>query len=96
MQKGIAGGFCCDQRILFIPQIYRFVWVLLSGDADGENEITVAVSEPARLQDSKGRSWVRYHIRPGTVRQERQSFDYPEIAFGDSYLYLTANIGARA
>jgi len=95
MQKGIAGGFCCDQRILFIPQIYRFVWVLLSADADGENEITIAVSEPARLQGSKGRGWVRYHIRPGTVRQESQSFDYPDIAFGDSYLYLTANIGGR-
>jgi hypothetical protein len=39
MQKGIAGGFCCDQRILFIPQIYRFVWVLLSADAGGENGI---------------------------------------------------------
>jgi hypothetical protein len=94
MQKGIDGGFCCDQRILYIPQINRFAWVLLSeSGGDGENEITLAIAEPGRLHESKGRSWVRYHIRPGNVGRRAQWFDYPDISFGDSYLYVTANIG---
>jgi hypothetical protein len=94
MQKGIDGGFAGDQRILYIPQINRFAWVLLADTGPtGENEITLAIAEPARLRGSEGRGWVRYHIRPGTVRQERQAFDFPDIAFGDGYLYLTSNIG---
>jgi hypothetical protein len=83
----------CDQRVLYIPQINRFAWVILANTEGGP--ITLAISEPARLRDSSGRSWVRYHIWPRTVQQEEQSFDFPDISFGDSYLYLTSNIGPR-
>ena len=83
----------CDQRVLYIPQINRFAWVILATPDDGP--ITLAISEPARLRDSNGRSWVRYDILPTTVRQEGQPFDYPDISFGDSYLYLTSNVGPR-
>ena len=83
----------CDQRVLYIPQINRFAWVILAMPDDGP--ITLAISEPARLRDSNGLSWVRYKIWPTTVRQEGQAFDFPDISFGDSYLYLTSNIGPR-
>ena len=83
----------CDQRVLYIPQINRFAWVILAMPHDGP--ITLAISEPARLRDSNGRSWVRYNIWPSTVRQDDQELDFPDISFGDSYLYLTSNIGAR-
>jgi hypothetical protein len=96
MQKGIAGGFCCDQRAIYVPQINRFVWILLANNGgDGENVITLAVGDPARLRDSKGRGWVRYQIRPSAFGRRGQSFDYPDVAFGDSYLYLTANVGGE-
>jgi hypothetical protein len=93
LQPGIPGDFpFCDQRVLYIPQINRFAWVILAMPDDGP--ITLAISEPARLRDSNGRSWVRYNIWPTTVRQEGQPFDYPDISFGDSYLYLTSNVGS--
>jgi hypothetical protein len=91
-QPETPGAFA-DQRVLYIPQINRFVWVIMTDTEGGLNEITLSVSEPARLRDSNGRSWLRYHIWPSTVRQDNQAFDFPDISFGDSYLYLTSNIG---
>jgi hypothetical protein len=94
LQAETPGAFC-DQRVLYIPQINRFAWVIMTDTEGGLNEITLAISEPVQLQDSNGRAWLRYHIWPRTVRQDDQAFDYPDISFGDSYLYLTSNIGPR-
>src|SRR6266545_8378170 len=56
MQQGIDAGFCCDQRILYIPQINRFAWALLSDSGAGsENEMTLGIAEPARLRVTEGR-----------------------------------------
>jgi len=85
LQAETPGAFC-DQRVLYIPQINRFAWVIMTDTEGGLNEITLAISEPVQLQDSNGRAWLRYHIWPRTVRQDDQAFDYPDISFGDSYL----------
>jgi hypothetical protein len=88
MMQTAGYTFCCDQRIEYVPRIDTFVWVLLSE----EGPLMLAVASPGELRNSSGKSWTYYDITPTTFRLRREStFDYPQIAFGDHYLYLTVN-----
>lgn len=89
MMKPFGLKFCCDQDILYIPGINSFVWTLLSQEAP----ILLAVASPQQIQDSKALSWTTYLVPPTVFRRENDSFDYPQLAFGDNFLYLTANLG---
>jgi hypothetical protein len=88
MMQTAGYSFCCDQRIEYIPRIDTFVWVLLSK----EGPLMLALASPDELRNSNGKSWTYYDIGPTTFRLRSDStFDYPQIAFGDHYLYLTVN-----
>jgi hypothetical protein len=79
---------CCDQGVTYVPSINTFVWILLSE----EGPIAMAVSRPDQLQDSKGLSWTVYLIRSTAFNLEDDRFDYPDVCFGNNFLYLTANL----
>jgi len=85
--KAAGNTFCCDQSITCIPRINTFVWVLLSI----EGPIVMAVASPDQIRDSRGRSWTFYHLTPRTFHFKNDEFDYPDVAFGDNFLYLTFN-----
>lgn len=89
MTKPFGLTFCCDQDILYIPSINSFVWTLLSAEAP----ILLAVASPQQIQDSKALSWTTYLVPPTAFRRENDAFDYPQLAMGDNFLYLTANLG---
>jgi hypothetical protein len=85
---GAAGDtFCCDQGVTYIPSINAFVWVLLTA----EGPIVLAIASPDQIRDSKGLSWTFYHLTARTFHFESDEFDYPDICFGDNFLYLTFN-----
>jgi hypothetical protein len=80
--------FCCDQRVEYIPRIDTFTWVLLSN----EGPIMLAVASPSEIKSSSGKSWTYYNLTPGTFRLPGEDwFDYPQVSFGDHFLYLTFN-----
>jgi len=85
--------FCCDQRVEFVPNLGAFVWVMLSADGP----LIVAVASPDEIRDSNGKSWTYYHLTPAMLGYERSStFDYPQISYGDGYLYLTVDANGAA
>ena len=58
----------------------------------------MAVASPEQIGDSKGRAWTIYQIPPSAFRRENEAFDYPDVTFGDNFVYLTAdlmNLAAR-
>jgi hypothetical protein len=79
--------FCCDQRVEFVPNLGAFIWVMLSV----EGPLILAIASPDEIRDSNGQAWTYYHITPGHFRYERSTFDYPQISYGDGYLYLTVD-----
>jgi hypothetical protein len=80
-------AFCCDQRVEFVPNLGSFVWVMLSM----EGPLILAIATPDEIRSSNGTSWTYYHITPAHFRYERSTFDYPQISYGDGYLYLTVD-----
>ena len=84
----VGGTFCCDQVVDYVPSVDRFVWVLL-GD---EGTMMLAAASPEEIRGSNGRRWFYYHITPRHVGFGQYSFDYPEISFGNNYLYLGVDL----
>ena len=86
--KPLGLKLCCDQGVTYEPRINSFLWVLLSV----EGPIVMAVATPEQIGDSKGRSWTIYQIPPSAFRRENEAFDYPDVTFGDNFVYMTANL----
>jgi hypothetical protein len=86
--KPLGLNFCCDQGVTYEPRINIFLWVLLSV----EGPIVMAVASPDDVRASKGRSWTTYVIPPSAFRREDEAFDYPDVTFGDNFVYMTADL----
>ena len=85
----LAGDtFCCDQRVEYIPSIDTFTWVLLAA----EGPIMLAVASGEEIRRSSGRAWTYYHLTNATFRLQNDRFDYPQVSFGRSFLYLTFDL----
>jgi hypothetical protein len=81
-----AVGFCCDQIVQYVPSIDRFIW-LLQGNGN-----RIASASPADIIASHGTAWTYWNLTPG-VFNHPGSFDYPDLAVGDNYLYMSWNAG---
>jgi hypothetical protein len=89
MVKANGEIFCCDQRLLYIPSIDHFVWVLLSSPESG-GSITLAVQSPGELE---GMNWVIYKLNlQANLNIANATFDFPQTSFGSQSLYLTADV----
>jgi hypothetical protein len=88
-----SGAFCCDQVVQYIPQIDRFVWIAQQNAVAStkENVYRIFYASPAGLKAGNGLIWNAYDMHSHAV-SPGGSFDYPEIAVGSKYLYLTADI----
>ena len=88
MMKSQGLTFCCDQGVTYEPRIDSFLWIILSM----EGPIVMAVATPGQIGDSKGRAWTVYVIPTSAFRRENDEFDYPDVCFGDNFVYMTANL----
>ncbi len=81
--------FCCDQLALYNPEHDLMIWFLqYVTDASG-NTIRIAVAQGG---DIPTESWRYYDFTPTSVGGwNNEWFDYPEMAFGDDFLYITTN-----
>jgi hypothetical protein len=85
--KPLGLTFCCDQGVTYEPRINTFLWVVLSQ----EGPIVLAVASPEQIRDSKGLSWASYTISTTGFGRQSDTFDYPDVCFGDNFVYMTAN-----
>ena len=104
--NGSDGGFCCDQVVQYVPSIDRFIWVMQYGPtspapspnpknlpSNGPGLYRVASASPADVKSSKGTSWSYFDITSEVVlgTTNKPWFDYPDVSFGDTFLYLSAD-----
>jgi hypothetical protein len=98
----IDGGFCCDQVIMYVPKIDRFIWLmqfrraLLPGDdpkePSGPNRYRIAAASPADVIASNGTAWTYWDLTSGLFGFGNDWMDYPDLAVGDDFLYFSADL----
>ena len=84
-----AGGFCCDQVVLYKPQHGIWIWLLqYIAAAGGNNIFRLAV-----CRDASFGSWYYWDFKPTDLNAAWTTtwFDYPDMAFTNENLFVTFN-----
>ena len=83
-----AGGFCCDQIILYEPSRDIWIWILQYIRSGGTNIFRVAVCRGASFG-----SWYWWDFSPTALNASWTDmwFDYPDAAVSSNHLYITFN-----
>jgi len=95
--QDLDGGFVqADQNAAWFENADRFVWTMLTlPDGNGQNRIRIAVTSKSVLVNSKAKGWLVMDITSAQLGFRSQWFDYPQIAVGDEFLTITANIAPK-
>lgn len=87
LATSVGQSFCCDQVTEYIPGANMVVWILLT-----DTSMLLCLATPDELEASNGRAWVVYSLDAAVFSLEGDAgFDYPQISYGDNFLYLTFN-----
>lgn len=97
--KNPDGGACCDQVVHYDQTTNRFYWLLqywctVQSDCKkrpGENRLRLAVASPQEVAESGGTRWRFWDITSRDVGLKGQWLDFPDLAVGRQFLYLTVN-----
>ena len=83
-----AGGFCCDQIVLYDPSRDIWIWILQYWETGGNNIFRVAISRG----NSFG-SWYYWDFSPRALNPAWTDmwFDYPDAAISANHIYITFN-----
>jgi hypothetical protein len=95
---GVDGGFCCDQQVLYVPQVDRVFWLMqfwaTGGDLSGVNKLRIASASPSQLIASVGTSFnpTFWDLTSATFNLGNNNMDFPALAYGNDFLYLNVNV----
>lgn len=90
---GLAGGFCCDQVVLYVPKIDRFVWYMQHKvDGAGTGAFRLAIAKPQDVQANFQSAWTYWDFPASTFNQTNLGFDYPDLAFTNRFLIGTTQV----
>lgn len=80
--------FCCDQVVNYMPSIDMFVWLMQYGPSTGDNIQRLAF---AKTDDVKTGKWQIYDITTQMLGVPGFFMDFPDLAVGADFLYVTTN-----
>jgi len=95
--NNVAGGFCCDQIVQYVPSIDRFVWLMQFSrgkNSDGQkvgNLQRLAVASPSAIASNAQTAWTYWDLTSADFGLGNQWMDYPDMAVGDNYLYISVD-----
>jgi len=82
--------FCCDQVVNYVPPpVDTFVWLLQYGPRSGDNIQRLAF---AKTDDVKAGRWRTFDITTQALGAQGAFLDFPDLAVGANFLYMTTNI----
>jgi hypothetical protein len=89
----LVGGFCCDQVVIYVPRIDRFVWYMQHrADATGTGGFRLASASPSGVRNNFQTAWTYWDFTADYFGQNNKRLDYPDLAFTDTYLVGTTNV----
>jgi hypothetical protein len=87
------GGFCCDQSVLYDPSRNLMFWTLMYAPNSAGNIIRLAIAHGEAALEAPTISFYYYDLSPqGLGLPAGDWYDYPQMALGSNYLYITANV----
>jgi hypothetical protein len=85
----VMPDYCCDQDVVYDHNHKIFIWYLqgIEDATTGENRIRIGISHDTA-------NWFFYTIKPADIdsRWTHQMSDYPYLALGNKYLYISMNM----
>lgn len=88
----LGGGFCCDQIVIYVPGIDRFVWFLQYGaDAGGQGAFRIATASSSSVKGDPT-AWTYWDFVAGDFGYATSDMDYPDLAFSSTYLYVSTDV----
>jgi hypothetical protein len=90
----LAGGFCCDQIVQYVPSINRFVWLMQfrRGTSNGQqvgNLQRLAVASPEGIVSNAQTAWTYWDLTSADFGLGTHWMDYPDMAVGADDLYIS-------
>jgi len=90
------GGFCCDQRAIYVPSHGITVWLLqysYSSTTQKAGQRIAIANGRADLQAGSSGSWHSWYFEPQDFgRGLGEWMDFPDIAYSSTFLYVASNI----
>jgi hypothetical protein len=88
----LAGGFCCDQVITYVPSVDRFVWFLQYGaDGAGQGAFRLACASTDSVRTDPT-AWTYWDFVAGDFGYPTSGMDYPDLAFSSRFLFLSTDV----
>jgi hypothetical protein len=91
-------GLCCDQVVTYVPRVNLFFWLLqyyqenpVPPNTVGPNRLRIAFATPEAIRADVVHAWPYVDLGSGGFRLSNQWLDYPDLAFTDSYLYVSVD-----
>lgn len=85
-------GYCCDQVVQYIASIDTFVWLLQYGPKSGPQADNIQRLAFATTAEVKSGHWRLFDITTTILGVSGQFLDFPDLAVGTNFLYVTTNI----
>jgi hypothetical protein len=91
----IGGVLCCDQVMIYVPSIERFVWLMQHAASSelGPAGFRLAVASPADVHTNFQTAWTYWDFTGANFGRNGAQFDYPDLAYTDHFLIGTINLG---
>ena len=90
--EDLGGGFCCDQVVVYVPRIDRFIWFLQYGaDAAGQGAFRIASASSASVKNDPT-AWTYWDFVAGNFGYPTKDMDYPDLAFSTTFLYVSTDV----
>ena len=88
----LAGGFCCDQVIQYVPSIDRFLWLLQYQQSGGPNAYRLAAASPQDIIGSNCTAWTYWDLSSASFGLGTDWMDYPGLSIGDNFAYMSFDV----
>jgi hypothetical protein len=98
------GGMCCDQVILYNPRVNLFFWLIQYNSSapnppnpplpapqlPGPNRLRIAWATPESMKTNIN-GWTFFDLTSATFNLGQQALDFPDLAFTDTFLYVSVD-----
>jgi hypothetical protein len=88
------GGFCCDQTAIYDPSRDLLFWLLMYVNDASRNRLRLAITSPRSIPAGGVPTWFFYDFTSDGISgiPAGDWFDFPDMALGTNYLYVTSNM----
>jgi hypothetical protein len=92
----VAGGFCCDQIVQYVPRFNLFVWLMQFRRATvngvpGGNLQRLAVATPEDIVANVQTAWTSWDLTSADFGLGSEWMDYPDLSVGTNDLYISVD-----